>query len=143
MSLIKVLPVFLKTDSRFYCSSVFILVFEKIRLKNPRTYLEPCQATMMELLAVNYFRKKAPTQMFSRVLNTFLSTAHIDNTEHALVFRVQSSTLRIFTCSKFGLVYLFTSLNRLVGEASSQGDSKSSQTSNMERFVKIVNSFRS
>ena len=98
---------------------------------------------MMELLAVNYFRKKAPTQMFSRVLNTFLSTAHIDNTEHALVFRVQSSTLRIFTCSKFDLVYLFTSLNRLVGEASSQGDSKSSQTSNMERFVKIVNSFRS
>ena len=56
--------------------------------------------------------------MFARVLNTFLSTAHIDNIEHALVFRVQSSTLIVITSSKFDLVSLFTSLNRLVGEAS-------------------------
>ena len=33
-------------------------------------YLKPCQASMMEPLLVDWFRKKASSQMFRNVLDT-------------------------------------------------------------------------
>ena len=54
----------------FLClfSKICIQVYLKVQ-KISKTYLEPSRTSAMELLAVNYFRKKASSQVFEWVLN--------------------------------------------------------------------------
>ena len=64
----------------------------------PEAYLEPSPASTTEffcinslqLLVVNYFRKKAPTQMFDQVLNTLLIPMYL----MAPVFSTKMRTLK-------------------------------------------------
>ena len=52
----------------------------------PEVHLPPCQASMIELFAkiVNYFREKAPSQMFDRDLNASLRVVLKSNTHEKL-----------------------------------------------------------
>lgn len=48
-----------------------------LSIKVTDAYLRPCKTSMMEVLTVNYFRKKASSQMFESILNKPLSQSSI------------------------------------------------------------------